>query len=209
MNHSRYFAIGLACLGVLTLSACGGSDSNQGSAPSVSPASPSPKPSTKGVELSKRGNVEGKIGDVAAISDSDGNFAAKFVVTDIELDPQCTAPYAQPPKNGHFVALKIDVEGGSAELMKQAFYTPSFNFAGNWWKFLDPNNTVINDVAGSETYSCMDDSQRLPDQIGPTEKASGYVVLDVPTTSGIIEYIDPSTQSGWEWNLDDSKPADA
>ena len=42
----------------------------------------------------------------------------------------------------------------------------------------------------------------LPSTIGPGERATGKVILDVPSTEGILVYNEAMDSSlGWEWEI--------
>lgn len=41
----------------------------------------------------------------------------------------------------------------------------------------------------------------LPATIGPGEKVTGKVLLDVPNSQGTIIFSDVASDAGWEWKI--------
>lgn len=170
--------------------------------PSVEPAVADPTtPAAEQDEVSPRGNTIAEIGDFGTLSPvAEPDFPlVKFAVTDITTDFACTSTYAEPPQNGRFMALTMDVETGPAptftEYLEQGFYISTYSF-----KFVTPEGTTANDVTGN-AYMCLDEQSGLPSEIGPGEKATGLIVLDVPTTEGTVIYEDMASGEGWEWTV--------
>ncbi|MGM9472464.1 hypothetical protein ACS5PJ_10710 [Pseudarthrobacter sp. YS3] len=75
-----------------------------------------------------------------------------------------------------------------------------FLFAIHGWKVIAENGTTANGKFDSfEAFAYFPDAEKLPSSIGPAEKASGKIVLDVPTSAGIL-INDPDGAGGWEWD---------
>lgn len=172
------------------------------SAPSVEPATAEPTtPSAQPDDMSPRGNTITQVADFATlrpVADPDCE-AVTFAITDIAPDFACTSPYAEPPKNGHFVALTMDIETGPepkfSEYLPGGFYISNYSF-----KFVTPEGTTANDVSGN-AYMCLNEAEQLPAEIGGGEKVTGRIVLDVPSNQETIIYEDMSSGEGWEWEI--------
>lgn len=129
---------------------------------------------------------------------SDENVMS-FVVKNIAVDSACTSPYAQAPQNGHFIAVAIDVET-TPELAKDI--NKFVWFGAQSWKLIADNGTTYNGSLDSgPAYGCLNDSERLPSNIGPAEKVSGTIILDVPVTSGTLILESTGGGGGWEWTF--------
>lgn len=144
---------------------------------------------------SERGNLIKHVGESAGIGDADP-LDVEFTVKGITVDPECTGEYSQPPKNGHFIKLDIDVTT-SAEAKG--------DFAFSFWKWIRPDGMTsnLNPGQGAAQYLCLSDAEKLPDSIGPSEMVSGSIVLDVPDAEGILisqpSYAGVTGSWYWEW----------
>jgi hypothetical protein len=145
-------------------------------------------------------NVPIAIGEVAVLYGGMGQQLASFTVTEIVVDPLCDVEPAPAPVNGHFVALRFDVET-SAELARDP--VPFLTFAGYFWRAFDAEGAATVDVVGHSPL-CFDDTQLLPFEIGPDQRVSGLVVLDVTATSGLLVYNPFVSGGGWEWSYEDA-----
>lgn len=148
------------------------------------------------VETNDRGNLIKQTGQLAGLTSSknDDISVAKFVVTEIIPNYTCDASYSSMPASGQYVAIQMNVET-MPELVSEPY--PSVNFSEWAWQAYDAEGKRVNDVMGNG-YSCMDQAQRLPGEIGPGQSVSGYVVLDVPIgTSAVV--LAPHAPTGWEW----------
>ncbi|QEW01236.1 DUF4352 domain-containing protein [Microbacterium caowuchunii] len=146
--------------------------------------------------LSDRGNLVKEVGQLAGMTLGEDSAVpvAQFVVTDIVVDIACTDQYADPPKNGHFVGIHLNVET-TPELAQAEIGTVTFS---EWvWQAFDANGTRVNDPLGNASW-CMDSGDRLPLDIGPGQSVAGWVVLDLPTDHGSVAYL-PWATTGWEW----------
>lgn len=133
------------------------------------------------------------IGQLAGVSDEDGVTLAQFAVTDIVVDIEC-GEYADKPQNGHFVGIHLNIET-TPELAQDDF--PSLSFSEWAWQAYDAEGKRVNDPMGS-AYTCIDSGDMLPADIGPAQSVSGWVVLDLPTTTGSVA-LTMGTSIGWEW----------
>jgi hypothetical protein len=187
---------------VLLLAGCGGSPQSSPTPPTVDPAgannaSSSPTAAAATGAKSSRGNLVKKVGEGASVTDKDKTVAS-FVINSITVDPQCTAKSAQPAKNGHFVALDVSMET-SPELAQSV--NPKFGLShASGWKDIADNGTTFNgDLRTLEAIMCFDSAERFPSDLGPGEKATGKIVLDVPTPMGVLVQRQGFMLAGWEW----------
>ena len=152
----------------------------------------------------KRGNVIKEINEVAFTTlESGAESGLKFKVVSIK-PVECDAPYAPQP-TGTLMAVTVSVET-SPEF--QGVYTtgaPTVSFGSTLWRAYSPDGTRMNSISGSATYNCFADHGRyLPNDIGPGEKATGIVVLDVTSPTGSVVY-SLDSGPGWTWDYP-SKP---
>ncbi|CAI3794014.1 hypothetical protein NKCBBBOE_00952 [Pseudarthrobacter sp. MM222] len=193
------FAVASAAL---VLSGCAAPSATSPTAPVVTPvttstSTPSASPSPT-APRSARGNLIKKVGQPASLKLASGELTTSFVLTKMTIDAPCTAPYAQPSENGHFVALTFDVET-TADLAKDI--NQFVWFGGQSWKLIADTGTTYNgSLDTSPAYGCLNDEERIPSEIGPAEKVTGTIVLDVPAASGTLVF-EPAGSGGWEWTF--------
>ncbi|MET3203942.1 UNVERIFIED_ORG: hypothetical protein ABIB21_000718 [Arthrobacter sp. UYEF13] len=119
------------------------------------------------------------------------------MINSIQVDLPCTNKYAQPSKNGHFVALNVSMETDPA-LAESV--NPQFGLAGYAWKAIASNGTTFNgDIMTASSFMCLNDEEKFPSALGPGEKATGTIVLDVPTPTGVLVHKQGFMPAGWEW----------
>jgi hypothetical protein len=186
----------------LLLAGCGGSPQSTPTAPTVEPATSSQTPSASQTASaaseakSSRGNLVKKVGEGISVMDKD-KAVASFVINSIEVDPQCTGTSASPAANGNFVALDVSMET-TPELANSVY--PEFGLAGQAWKAIADNGTTYNgSLFSMESIMCFPDTERFPSALGPGEKATGKIVLDVPTPTGVLVHKQGFMPAGWEW----------
>ncbi len=188
----------------LLLTACSAPQpSETGSATPVPPPSAEQKTEsadapTPKASLNDRGNVVKKVGELAYLSDEDGNTVAKITLKKIQVDPKCTGEFIEKPKNGHFIALTLDVQ-----TTKELANGPVSNIVVDQiaWKVISPDGTTENDTIGNGT-SCMAEKDSAPGTVGPGEHVKGLVVLDSANTSGgLVLQSNLYTGTGWEWGF--------
>lgn len=157
---------------------------------------PAPDSEFGETKMSSRGNMIKQIGQLAGtgISGDASVIGSRFVVTDIVLDPKCDTGWADPPANGHYLAVHLNVE--TTPELAQSDY-PEVWFTAHDWQAYDPDGKRLNDPVGN-AWSCMSEASTLPESIGPGQSVSGYIVLDVAATTGAVALVmGPSV--GWEW----------
>lgn len=192
---------------VLALSGCGSSapvaKSDTGPAASASATNtPSASASTPTAKVSDRGYLMKEVGQAASEMTEEGKTAVKFTVKDIDLNLKCTGEYAGKADNGHLVGIKMDVQT-TKDLYDPDY--PGMTFLGGHpsnWKFVSKDGTTFNGQLGTGGAGvCLKDTQTLPDSIGPAQKATGWVVVDLPATKGILILEGSGGVGGWEWQL--------
>jgi hypothetical protein len=187
---------------VSTALASGARSATNGPAPTVPPAVESSAMATNNPDATKseRGHVIRVLGQGAGISDKSGKQAASFVVNNITIDPVCTGKDPVAPENGHFLALEISAQ--TYPPLKDVFgHSGTFPFrGGSNWKLIAANGTTYNgDLESSPARDCLADAEIFPYSLGPAEKATGKIVLDVPTTEGTLVFDPFFEDAGWEW----------
>lgn len=151
-------------------------------------------------DTSDRGNLVEKVGEKEVIAADDGDQVVAFTISSIAVDAPCTADFAVPAQNGHFVTLEMSVET-SAKLAEEI--NPFFLLGDGAWKAIAPDGTTSNaQLATGAALSCFDKAEVLPSMIGPGEKVTGKVVLDVEDTQGILvlDYTPSGVGNGREWS---------
>ncbi|WP_157365106.1 hypothetical protein [Arthrobacter sp. QXT-31] len=204
MNKKITAALSLSVLPLL-LAACGSSPQAAPTAPTVEPATGSQSASASATASptataestkSSRGNLVKKVGEGASVTDN-GKTVASFVIKSIQVDPKCTNPSAMPSKNGHFVALEVSMQTDAA-LAESV--NPQFGLAGYAWKAIAANGTTFNgDLMSFESIMCLPEAENFPSALGPGEKATGKIILDVPTPTGVLVHKQGFMPTGWEW----------
>lgn len=120
------------------------------------------------------------------------------MVKKITIDPKCTGQYAQAAQNGHFLAL--DISAQTYPPLKDLFGSGTFDFNDSNWKLIAANGTTYNGSLNSgPALGCLADAQQFPDRVGPGEKVTGTLILDVPTTKGTLVFAPTFAQTSWEW----------
>ena len=190
-------------LATLSLTGCGGgANTPQLSSVPVDAATESAAESAAtatAAERSVRGSLVKEIGEPGGIAMQEGSdeWALNFTVTGIEVDPVCTQPDAVPAENGHLLAISIEASTGPEPGFSEVLYN-GFSFNSHAWKVIASNGTTVNTNTSAATYGCFSPAEMLPASLGPAEKVTGKVLLDVPDASGtlVLSYYG---SNGWEW----------
>lgn len=210
LNKSLSSLALIAVLGV-SLSACG---SNKDvtpaadatatdapvSAPSAEPIAKTTTSPTPDSKKSVRGNLIGNFGDIGTMSDPiTKKVQTKFTV-DAIAPVTCTEPYAQGPVNGQLMTVNLTIET-TPELAEASF--PKFDISSHDFKFIADNGTTFTGNLGTvATYSCIASAEQFPSAgMGPAEKLSGKVVLDLPAAHGILVMNTSYTGPGFEYKF--------
>lgn len=193
----RHKSAALAVVAALTLTGCSGtakeavsSPSPSESSPTVAPPSAEPIPSSTPTpkdtqKKSPRGNLLMEGGMFGTITDrSTGQLHTKIQVNAI-TPITCNQPYSRPSENGQIIVVDVVVET-TPELAESSF--PKFTLSSYDFKFIATNGTTFNGNLGTiSTYSCIPDAEVFPSGgMGPAEKVTAKVVLDVPAPHGIL-----------------------
>lgn len=201
---NRLHLLPLCAAACLALAGCSSTTSGpQATAPNVEAATVAPTQSGSDQNLTPRGNLAKKIGEPFGIhaEDNPDRNVVTYVVKDIEVDPQCTAPYVQEPEHGRFIAVDMEVETVADPEFTEVMYGPIAPGA-NSFKMIDANGTTVNSVASGPSYGCFNQSEMMPSTVGPGERAAGKIVLDVPSVEGTLIYRENvMPDGGWEFEI--------
>ena len=189
----------------LSLSACGGAASSSPGTPSVEALNAAPATSSAAPqgETSERGNLVKKFGQSAGMFNPENNKpTVNFTFNKITLDAPCTGPYPQPAENGHIAVIDVSVET-FPELGAEKYGIKKFDISSASFKFIGSKGTTFNGNLGTMgSFSCLPDDQVFPQNgVGPAEKATGKVVLDLPEKSGVLVFKDLFGQASWEYKF--------
>jgi hypothetical protein len=159
---------------------------------------PASSSSAAGRGVNARGNVEKQIGEEAGVTGPDGTPAMTFTVDAIQVDYPCTGDYPQPAENGHFVGLSMHIS--TAPNLPADSY---FDISASEFSFIGSDGVTFGNVDTFAAFTCAPDDEQLPvGPLGSGQQYVGTVVLDVPETSGIVQYqpfyLD---RGGWEWHF--------
>ncbi len=167
------------CLSLLATGCSGGSSSDSSSEPASS---------------SDDGFLIEKVGEEVSVQDSSGEAQIRFVVSDIQVDFTCTSSISDPSKNGHYIAISMEI-WSTAEVGPGSdvqYINPRD------WVVLGPDGTEEEDSAGN-AFSCAATDTTLPYQVLGEEHVKGVVVLDSKYTSGKLRLPLDWTGVGWQY----------
>jgi hypothetical protein len=211
-NKKTVSAVALIAGLGLSLSGCGNTESSGNATPSpaasvsveaLAPSTPSP---TAAPSKSPRGNFMKEVGQTSGLADNNGNRTVSFTVNSISPDAPCTGPYAEPAVNGHIVLLDVSVET-FPELADPSGGYSEFDMSAGMFKFVGTNGTTFNgDLNTQGAYMCLPDEENITQNgrgIGPAEKVTGKLALDLPEAHGtlIFQTYLTSSSTGWEWTF--------
>lgn len=149
--------------------------------------------------INERGNLVKEIGQLAGLANPERNdeITAEFAITAIEPNFQCTSSYSDPPANGNYIAITFEVQTypAMADSYWKEWYMSPYDL-----KIISSDGTRENDSIGN-SYSCLSDADSLPTSLGPSERATGKIVLDSAYESGSLVLTVPSIQGAWEWQF--------
>ena len=142
--------------------------------------------------------MEKEIGEEAGVTGADGSPAMTFTVDAIQIDVPCSGDYPEPAENGHFVGLTMHVTT-APNLAADAYLDIS---AGDF-SFIGADGVTFGNVDTFPAFICPADDEQLPTgPLGGGQQYVGTLVLDVPATSGILQYQPYYLDSGgWEWSF--------
>lgn len=146
-----------------------------------------------------RGNLVKEIDQWAGMANESGDFMAVFRVTGIEVGVTCTNSYAEASQNGQFIALDFEVHT-FPELAESEW--DQIMITAHDFSVFDEDSKRENDSVGN-SYSCMTESETLPQMIGPGEEVTGKLILDSGVTSGsiVLNGMGLGVGGAWAWNF--------
>lgn len=155
----------------------------------VESATPSPMPTPSPTETrSDRGNLVFRVGDDVSLSDYSGADWATLRLEKVSSKVKCTEPYQEPVAKGNkLVAMTFSAKTEAS---------PSGDADSLWmgafaWKFYDDNGVTYNgELSSDATYYCFPEKKMLPSEMGPGEKATGVVLVEVPDLKGTVAHED-------------------
>ena len=189
-----------AVLLTLALTACGFSDGDaDGSGPTASSSSPATEDAgAREVARNERGNIPARIGEDVTIRPSpvaDEPPAVTLSIEEIVVDVVCDDDYEEPPENGHYIAVRM-------RAMATAQYDPRVPSPISDYDFSvigDDGDTF--DPVSEAGQACIAQPRLIQNmRIAPGYDYEGWMVLDVPVTSGALVYA-PEGSDGWEWEF--------
>lgn len=193
-----------ACGGTSNAATKPGETASGQSTPETPPSSapvvaetPTPEPDDS--KKSERGNLIMATGDTGLIqSGLTGETTTKFTVNSIKPGT-CNQPYSSAAQNGTILLVDVSVETTKA-LAKASF--PKYLMSGNDFKYIAANGTTFNgNLSTVATYSCIPDAEQFPSGgMGPAEKITAKVVLDVPAKHGIL-VLESGLNGGFEYKF--------
>lgn len=188
----------------LTLSACGFSDADgdgEGSAaPSTSSTAPEESAPATEVALNERGNIPVEFGEEITVRPAPGPDDPPLLTLTIEeviVDPVCDDDSEVEPDNGHYVAFRMVAT--ASEEFDPKVTTPIADYD---FSVLGPDDETFDPVtpAGRACYGPPRLIQNM--RIGPGYDYEGWMVLDVPVTSGALVYAPGGDgPNQWEWQF--------
>ncbi|MGY2127586.1 hypothetical protein [Blastococcus sp. SYSU DS0617] len=200
MRRSVLPALALA----LTLTACGFSDAADGDDAGPEPTGSSARSTAAGSgteetepELNERGNVPLRFDEEAAVrpsSDPDEPPMLTLGMVRLVVDPVCDDDSEVPPANGHYVAFRMRAEASEEFDPRVVTTIADYDFS-----VVGPDGTTYDPVS-SEARACFGAPRQIQNmRIGPDQAYEGWMVFDVPVTSGSLVYAPRDGPHGWEW----------
>jgi hypothetical protein len=190
----------------LALTACGFSDASDGNvdAPSptgISTSSPAAgsEPEDAGVAPNERGNIPAQIGEEVVIRpavDSTEPPLLTLSIDEVTIDPVCDDDSEVPPDNGHYVAIRMRATAAPQFDPRAVTVIGDYDFT-----VIGPDGSAFSTPteAGRDCFGPPRLIQNM--RIGPGMEYQGWMVLDVPVTSGVLVYAPGDTPNGWEWQF--------
>jgi hypothetical protein len=187
----------------LAVSGCGGGDDEDAAAPTPTPPAGSTatgEPSAEAPELpvNERGNVVRQVGETVVLHGAEDPAAqpdVAFTVTEIVVDPPCERT-DDLSLNGHFVGIHMTVTA-SPDYDPRVVTSLKVEHFG----ILGPDGAPIQ-VEDSNGDLCMEPEVTISNmRVPPGVEYTGWLVLDVPVTTGTLVYAARGTAPGSEWQF--------
>jgi hypothetical protein len=186
----------------LSLTACGFSDDGDGAEPTAASSSPAAEPDAPEpeVELNERGNIPVEFGEEVTIRPAAGADEPPMLALSVEevvVDPPCDDDSEVEPDNGHYVAFRLEATASDAFDPRVTTVIANYDFS-----VIGADGTVFDPVtpAGRACFGPPRLIQNM--RIGPSNEYVGWMVLDVPVTSGALVYAPGGDgPDQWEWDF--------
>lgn len=138
-----------------------------------------------------------QVGEPAVMATGDGTGQMFTVtVTGVTVGFECTAEGAEPPVNGQYVAVDVEVVAGPGFPAEMSWYPVSrTDFIATGLDGAWPTDPVGN------SGTCATPDPGTPEGVSPGGPWEGTVILDGPTEIGAVSYI----PGGWEWVIADNR----
>lgn len=150
--------------------------------------------------ISDVGLVIKEIGEGAGMTSSDtGDVLYDFAIMEVVVNIECTSPDDVEPENGHYVGFYFDVITYPA-LDDDEYGDGLFIDHTVMW-VVDENGDDVGSVIGN-ARTCMNSDETVPVQTDGDEQVEGWIVLDVPVTTGTLEFEPGGFEvGGWQWDF--------
>lgn len=192
-----------ALLLAVTLTACGFGDADGGDTDGSGPASTSPSTEAAPepeVPLNERGNIPVAFGEEVTIRPSPDPEQPPLLTLSVEeviVDPVCDDDSEVEPDNGHYIAFRL--KATASDQFDPRVTTPIANYD---FSVIGADGATFDPVtpAGRACYGPPRLIQNM--RIGPGNEYVGWMVLDVPVTSGALVYAPGGDgPEQWEWDF--------
>ncbi|MDP9933833.1 hypothetical protein J2T11_000157 [Paenarthrobacter nicotinovorans] len=166
---------------------CPSSTPKQAAAPSHTPT-----PTVQGEATSIRGNLVVDVGSELEVRHNGVSLVA-ISVKGITPNAECNSQYFAPQR-GQTVILDMEITTSPA-LAQDQF--PQFTTITGWKAVTSDEVTVNGRI---DNINCIASAERVPAQIGPSEKIIGKMAFDLPPGVGTLIWQPSGSIKGWEWN---------
>jgi hypothetical protein len=130
-----------------------------------------------------------------------GKTILVYTVKDV-VPVTCDYPVDMKPSNGQVMGVLLDIQTGTASELEGTDLAQGLDINALSFKMIRTDGTSVGTLSTNMIYNCLTDrTQLLPDSIGPAEKVSGMVLLDVPSTSGTLIFEPIQGAGGVEYPL--------
>ncbi|MEV7134873.1 hypothetical protein AB0N24_18505 [Arthrobacter sp. NPDC093128] len=150
-----------------------------------------PTPAPAGSPKSVRGNLVVQAGDVLELQHN-GVRTVAITVKGITPNAECYSSLFNPDQGQSVV---LDMEIITTPELGQALY-PTFTTIVDW-KAVTADGITVN--GRLDNINCIAPAQRVPSEIGPSERIVGKMAFDVPPGAGTLIWRPSGATSGWEW----------
>jgi len=156
---------------------------------------PSSEAKAEDQNLSERGNPTVKLGEKIYVKDAEGQVLVEYTLTAFDPKPKCTNGTGWEPANGTFAAIQVEAQTfkGVDKVNSNGWALKGYDF-----KAIRPDGTTSNaDAVTTPSLNCFESKDRLV-EMNDSEKAKGWVVLDLEEPSGTLVYKDSFSDVTWE-----------